>query len=313
MDFLERLKLAGACIDFLYSHRELKPSGLIQGIFLMRHTILFNKTSDTLSRQQQRNGVGKVNRGTGITARRLSRADASLAKIGYVTVTRSERIRHGSVYTICVENILLYVSNLRAAGSNGASQQLPETSNDNDRDSAQVRKVVALTGECVPATTPQPAIPKGPSPSGENIETLCLMLGELIVQLRPSLDVPNSRTCGNLLRLAMTSCPEAKPEEIVWFLREKLTAGGLARYQSWGGVHTAVREDFQAWWIRLKGQKDERTLPEDPPERCAYFESQLEQYRSALNGGNLVASTRERIELLVRHIELELGRLKEGK
>lgn len=56
--------------------------------FIMRQTIGFRKTSDWIAISQFTNGIGKANKGTGLSKSQVQRAIIGLEKKGFITVKR---------------------------------------------------------------------------------------------------------------------------------------------------------------------------------------------------------------------------------
>jgi hypothetical protein len=108
-DFLTRLKILTAAIDFLFSHPAILGPEFKLGIFILRQTILFGRFGDQMSHRQQMDGIRRLNRGTRISERRLIRACSQLAKIGFVTIVLHPGDWRGSEYQLNLPTIENYL------------------------------------------------------------------------------------------------------------------------------------------------------------------------------------------------------------
>lgn len=81
-----------------------------------------------------------------------------------------------------------------------------------------------------------------PYPSDEDVTSLRVQLNEITCGDRPA----NKKTASNLLRAARRADPEAASTDVASFVAWKLRirGGGI---RTWGGVLTAVLEEYGAW------------------------------------------------------------------
>jgi hypothetical protein len=242
LSFTRRLQLVAAGIDFLLNHPKLKFSDILAGIMILRHTVLFGKLSDTMILRQLSQGVRNLNRGTGRTPRRLSLAGARLAEVGFLRATKKAHYWQGTNYELCGDAILRSVEELRRpnsmADSAGEQDCRRNDSPDSPYDSAPLRPGERHRRSPADQESKTPA-----APTAADVDALRNQLNDLKQQLRLPLRAVEPWTCVNLLEAARRAKADATPEEIVWFIREKVV-DRRGRFRSWGGVVTAVREDF---------------------------------------------------------------------
>jgi hypothetical protein len=85
-------------------------------------------------------------------------------------------------------------------------------------------------------------IARVPCASDEDITRLMALLEHVTCANEPL----NAKTASNLLRYARLSEPAPRPADVASFVRWKMKLRG-GSFRNWGGVVTAVRDDYASW------------------------------------------------------------------
>ena len=227
LTFIDRLQLMAAGIDFLLNHPKVKFTEFQLGVMLLRQTALFGKSSDTITLSQLSRGVRNLNRGTGRSTRRLSRASALLAELGFISKQKPDQSWRGLQYSLDRDHILRSVEALRKQGSTASAPGCPRR----ESEARQNR------------SAPPAAVHALGAPPTDDTQKFMIQLDVVAAQKGTSLGPVSRRTAINALKAAVDIDPTATSLELLEFIAHKLSSNPT-RFESWGGVIHFIRDDF---------------------------------------------------------------------
>ena len=275
-ELVRRLRLTGACIDFLLGHPDLKPSDRELALLILRQTVLFGKETDKITGKQQARGIRNLNRGIGRHPKTLQRARKRLRGAGFMRVFYESGDRRGNSYSLDFDHMHAELEKWRTAeqiapGHSGANcsphQSYPSGSG--SKSSARlagsqptIRYEFEETGSESAQNHPSLLTNRRPcrqapwkmvSVSDDEVQQMQAHL-EAIAEAYPRSDFgpANRTTARDMLAAAKLADPQANADHVRAFLASKFQHKAPYPYEAgiriFGGMLRMVAEDFGAWF-----------------------------------------------------------------